>query len=239
MIRSLKLITLTLTLLGALSACATEVEPISLRDPAVSLESRKLLADLQDAISIARLKRDGARRNLASTLQWQQDMIEQRAWPSQASAAVEKLRAVATGRIALAELELELRQAELELAQSKYVLATAQTAMRHDLAVYELEPIRRDTETIRSRVGQLQGQQERKIQELDKLDQAWWSAYNAYINKGGNSRVFYQSQAKPPSFKPVATLRPKPESAKEDDSAKDAKTPVPELPTSDKKKDAK
>lgn len=230
---TLRLATLCLLLLTTLSACATEVEPISLRDPAVSLESRKLLADLQDAVSIARLKRDGAKRDLKATLDWQEDMIEQRAWPSQASGAVSKLKSLAQGRIDLAELELELRQAELALAKSKYTLATAQAAMRHDLAVYELEPLRRDTDAARALVGRLLGQQEVKINEVDKLNQAWWSAYNDFINKGGNSRVFYQSQAKPPELKPVAKLRPKPESATPDDAKpKDA----PDLPTSDKTK---
>ena len=241
MTRTLKAALLALLMVGS-TACATEVEPINLRDPAVSLESRKLLADLQDAISIARLKRDDARRALARTKRWRADLVEQRAWPAQANAALAKLRAMADGRDVLATVELELRQAELELAQAKYVLATAQTAMRHDLAVYELEPIRQRAESARAQVAKLQGQHERQIQDLDKLTQSWWGAYGDFVNGGGNSRVFYLSQANPPDFKPVAELLPKKEAAADPAAADPAAAPAPstpDLPKSNPKPPAK
>ncbi len=187
----------------SLSACGQTVQPLSLRDPAIPLEARKLLADTQDAVSIARLKRDGALRKRRRVLEWQKDMVEERTWPKDASAAKTKLVELAVARVTLAEDELMVAEKGLALSEAKYTLLIAQTAMRNDLAIYELKPLEDDVDLIRSELTTSTEKLLAQIDKVDKLTSSWWNAYSGFVAKGGNSRVFYLSSAKEPVLPPI------------------------------------
>ena len=175
-----------------LSGCAKTVKPISIRNPVLSFESRRLLADTQDTMSIRRAERDDAKLALANAAQRREEMLG-REWPANASGAVGKLRALEDGRVSYAELTLDHAQAALDLAEAKYAYTTAQTAMRHDLAIYELEPLEASVDSSRSRLEQLSKELETRRPELDKLETSWWQAYSAFVKGGGDSKVFYQA----------------------------------------------
>ena len=116
------MLALCAALLLALPACGQRVKPVSIRNPVLSTDSRRLLADTEDAVSIRRAARDDRRRELRRTKRRREDLVEERSWPSSANNAVSKLRALEDARVELAELELDLAQADLELAQAKYPL---------------------------------------------------------------------------------------------------------------------
>ena len=174
------------------TGCATTITPIDLHDPVVPVASRRLIADGQDAVSIARARRDDARRRLDQVDAWQWDIANTDTWPADANAKA-ALRKFASARLALARLEFDYATANLDLPEAKYTLATAQTAIRHDLATYELDPLRDAAEAARTRVGTLKGELQAKLRELDTVTAAWWQAYGAFAKAGGETREFYTS----------------------------------------------
>jgi hypothetical protein len=203
------------TLLGA---CGGGVTPIRLNDPAVPLESRKLIADTQDTVSIARLARDAAARDLARAKATRKDLVEERLWPTAMRGAVDKLTALEDRRVELARGELELAESKLALANAKYTLLTAQTAMRHDLAVYDLEPLRDEVEAARARVEGNTSKVVRMRGEVDGLTSEWWAAYGSYAKDGGKTAMYHQSTADVPEFVPP----PEEEAADEEEGTEDS-----------------
>ncbi len=203
------------TLLGA---CGGSVAPIRLDDQSVPLASRKLIADTQDTVSIARLARDAAARDLARAKATRKDMIEQRLWPSAMRGAIDKLTALEDRRVELARAELELAESKLALANAKYTLLTAQTAMRHDLAVYELEPLREEVDSSRANVEKNTSTVVAMRGEVDGLTTEWWAAYGAYAKDGGKTAMYHQSTGNVPEFVPP----PEEETSEEAEGKEDA-----------------
>lgn len=187
----------------ALPACGG-VRPISLSDSSVPLESRKLIADTQDTVSIARLDRDAAARALARAEATREDMVVKRNWPDKFKPAIGKLTELEDRRVALAQAELDLANSKLALAEAKYTLLTAQTAMRHDLAVYDLEPLRDAVDAIRADVELQTTSVVAMRDEVDELTTSWWNAYAAYAKEGGTTFTYHQSTADVPVFVPPA-----------------------------------
>ena len=180
-----------LLLVLLLSACGQHVKPISIKNPVLSEDSRRLLADNEDAVSIRRAARDDARRALA-TRRGQSENLLERDWPS--GAPIAKLEALEAAREQMAELRLEHAQAELDLAIAKYEFTTAQTAMRHDIAVYDLEPLRLAQEEARKRTDELFRKVDNQRREIDKLESTWWQAYAEFVKGGGSSQTFFLSE---------------------------------------------
>ena len=179
---------------GVLSACGGQrVKPVSLDDPVLSEDSRKLLADSEDAVSIRRAARDDARRSLKAERKRSEELLE-RDWPAGASTALDALSELEQARVEFAALQLEHAQAELDLALRKYDHTTAETAMRHDLAVYELEPLKEAQQQARERVQELERERASSRRALDALESSWWQAYSAFVKGGGSSSVFYLSR---------------------------------------------
>lgn len=188
-----RLATCMLLCIALCSACSKQVKPISTKNPVLSEDSQRLLADTEDALSIRRAARDDARRALKGSEARSKNLLE-RDWPANASAPLGKLKALEKARIEYAELQLDFAQAELELAQSNYDYTTAQTAMRHDLAVYELEPLKESKVKSRAKKDELFKKVDTKRTEIDKLEAAWWTAYASFVKGGGESTVFFMSE---------------------------------------------
>ncbi len=191
---------LAITLLALIMLCLASpgcarksVKPISIKNPVLSEDSRRLLADNEDAVSIRRAARDDARRALKKSKARSENLLE-RSWPANASAPLAKLKALEAARLELAELQLDHAQAQLDLAFAKYDHTTAQTAMRHDLAVYELEPLKKAQEKAKEDSDELFRKVDAKRREIDKLEAAWWSAYASFVKGGGESTVFFLSE---------------------------------------------
>ncbi len=171
-------------------SCGARVKPISLHDQSIPVDSRRFVADTQDAVSIARVSRDEASRELASVRQWRREVVRGVAWPDKASSAIDQLEILADNRVELAEMELDKADAALELALAKYDLVTAETAIRHDIAAYNLEPLRARTDEARLRMTSLTETIILKRDEIDALTTKWWTAYAGWA-KGGDTRLYY------------------------------------------------
>ena len=183
---------LILTLLIPIG-CGTSVKPIDLHDPNVPLDARRFVADAQDAVSIARARRDEAADRLEFAENWQDEVTTPELWPKGSDAILQKLQTFTQARVDMSELEFEQAAAKLELAEAKYDLSTAQTAMRNDLAVYDLEPLKARTESIRGDIEELAGKIEDQRIKLDKLTLDWWKSYSKFADGGKEVRAFYVS----------------------------------------------
>jgi hypothetical protein len=219
---------LAFLLLTLVAACGARVKPISLHDQSIPVDSRRFVADTQDAVSIARASRDSASRELTEVRQWRREVVKGVAWPDKASGAIERLETLADNRVALAEMELDKADLALELAEAKYDLVTAETAIRHDIARYDLDPLRARTDAARGEMKSLTEAIIIKRDEIDELTSAWWKAYSSWAKKG-DTRLYYVpfidvAASKAPAKKKKKKA-PKKKKKKGDEETKDAKAP--------------
>lgn len=187
-----KLIFIMLATLGLGVGCGASVKPIDLHDPNIPLDARRFIADAQDAVSISRARLDDAEENYENTVRWRSELTTREMWPAGSENVVAKLDEFTEARVKMAEL-LRLRaEVELDLAEAKYTQATAETAMRNDIAVYDLEPIRAQSETTRNRLENVAVRIEEHRVVLDKITQEWWRVYGDFSQKN-EVPAFYMS----------------------------------------------
>lgn len=187
-----KLIFIMLATLGLGVGCGASVKPIDLHDPNIPLDARRFIADAQDAVSISRARLDDAEENYENTVRWRSELTTREMWPAGSENVVAKLDEFTEARVKMAEL-LRLRaEVELDLAEAKYTQATAETAMRNDIAVYDLEPIRAQSETTRNRLENVAVRIEEHRVVLDKITQDWWRVYGDFSQKN-EVPAFYMS----------------------------------------------
>lgn len=173
-----------------LGACGPRVKPISLHDQSIPVDSRRFIADTQDALSIARASRDEAQRELDTVREWRRDVVRGVDWPQVAEPAIRKLDELASARVELAEMELRAADLAVELAEAKVELTTAEMAVRHDIASYDLESFRQRTDQVREARAALTDEILTKRDAIDALTSEWWQAYSSWANKG-DTRLYY------------------------------------------------
>ncbi|MBI5526438.1 MAG: hypothetical protein HY897_08885 [Deltaproteobacteria bacterium] len=186
-----------LTLLcAAAAACgpSVKVKPISLSDPALSQNARRFLADSEDAVAMTRAWRDAAAAELSRARGREAQLGRSAGSFSGDARALEALEAFSKlGRAnsALAGSRLMLAGAELALARQKFSQVTAEIATQHDMAIYDLETIRRRTDEARKAFDEARRAVERERRTVEDLNTAWLKAYAAYVKSGGNPAPFW------------------------------------------------
>lgn len=196
MIRKRALLIATLAVACLTSACGPRVARLTLDDPRLPLEARRWLADAEDEISIARASRDEATSALEEAREFR-TYVNQTVLPNlprsgAASTAEQRLERMVQERIRVAELDLEAAEARIVLANAMLIRARAETAVRHDLAAYDLEPIVDATDAARREVDELAAELERQRIAVDEATTAWWESYGAYLAADGDSTVLWR-----------------------------------------------
>ncbi len=177
---------------NAVGCGPTAVKPISLYDSVIPLDARRFVADSEDGVSVARARLSDATLNQRNVEKWASYVLDDLAWPPDRNAA-SKLERLVEARVKMAEKELEFAETELELAEAKLDLVTAETAIRHDLAIYELEPLQDRTDQALADLGYLGKDIEGDQRKLEQITAEWWTAYSAFVKGGGESAPFYMS----------------------------------------------
>lgn len=170
--------------------CTRRVKPIDLEDESIPVEARELVADAEDAIAIARAERDRARDDLEQTREWRTEILD-RDWPSGAQSLLGRLRELADARVRLEALRVERANERIELAEARYKLITARTAIRQDLAVYDLEPLKKKVDDEGSDVDDVEEKIQAKRAEVAQKENDWWNRYAKWVDEGNDSRSFY------------------------------------------------
>ena len=191
--------------------CGTTVTPIGLHDQMVPIEERRLVADAQDAVSIARARVNDAELRYNEAIEWQ-EKVSELSWPQDNGARMSFVK-LAEARTELARLILERYQAELGLAESKLVLMSAEASVRNDIAIYELEPLRAEVESKRQSLEERSGVVIKQQQQLDSLTREWWTAFQSYAQAGGDTVPYYTDFIKvelppPPPVEPQESSEP-------------------------------
>ena len=171
----------------ALSACAQVVSPLSPADPRLPSEAKQRIADAEDAVIIARGRAQDATQEL-SVAQKRIALFERR--PPQLGSAMSAARQLNSARLSLAELQRDYAQVEFDLSEARLALVYAQTSLRYDLAVYDLEPLNKSVDQLRARLQSLRSARKELGSELKKHRDAWWSAYQS-LAKGQGTQPYW------------------------------------------------
>jgi hypothetical protein len=184
-----------LALILAATACAgQDVTPIDIHDSVISGESRRFVADAQDAVSIARSGVDEYRRQLRETRERRKAMMANEAWTEIGQGMAQSYRTLLDARVKLAELRLERAQAERDLAAEKLVAVYAETAVRHDLETYDLEPIRQNVDERLETLRKVNRQIGEHLVAVDKASRAWWKQYRGLLANKKHPDMFFTTQ---------------------------------------------
>lgn len=167
---------------GLVLGCGGQnVKPVDLDNPAVSVESRRFVADAEDAVSIARARVSQREGELERARRSRSELMRNDKMKNASQGVRSKLEDLLDERVELQELQVELAEANLELAELKLELAHAQTAVRHDLRTYELEPIRETVDAQLADVRKVKNQIADQLVTIDEVTRAWWTTYKSEV----------------------------------------------------------
>ncbi len=176
-------------------SCGPRVARLGLNDSRLPVEARRWLADAEDEVSIARAERDEAQVRLDQAQDFRRyvDQDVSSRWPRNAAAASarEKLGNMARERIRLAELEFRGTDKRVSVARARLVETRADTAVRHDLASYNMEPLERAVTAARAQLSQTTEMVEAQRARVDEVTTAFWESYAAYLRSGGRNDVLW------------------------------------------------
>ena len=182
------------------ASCGPRVDRIPLNDPRLPVEARRWLADAEDEVAIAQVGLDEAEEELAEARNFRR-YVEALRWPSAgpASTARQRLDRMVEERLNLARLVVDMSNQRIALAQAMLVRARAETAVRHDIAAYNLDPITEAAGDARDRLDELAQEVERQRATLDQATTQFWESYAAYLQGGGNSNVLWVWEGERPA----------------------------------------
>jgi hypothetical protein len=177
------------------------VTRLSLRDHRLPTEARRWLADNEDEVAIAMSRLNDAQANLKTFISYEKEIKKklEKAWSKgKASAegdkAAELFSVYALQRVKLAKTELIFAEKAFDLAGTRLTLARAETAVRYDLAVYELEPIAREVELLKKEVANCQKEVEQQMVKVEQSADELWNKYARYVSRGGVTNVLFDTK---------------------------------------------
>lgn len=185
--------------------CGGGIRPLDPKDTALPEETRQWIADAEDGVIAARARVEAARAGLDEMEDWADVMAEVRL-DGETEAALDEL---SEARVELARRDVEYAERVLALAERKYDLANAERAVLHDLATYELEPIRDAADDAREEAGAARARYNEQRDLLQEVTSAWWQAYDAYLRGGGDTTAYWVAGAE--SFEVAPPPEPPPD----------------------------
>jgi hypothetical protein len=178
------------------------VERLDLRDSRLPIEARRWLADAEDEVAIARAQVSDAETELVRLNHYGRalDARLKDAWTkgaakakAQGEKARDLFRKFSKERVALAELQLQKARLVLDLAGSRLTQARAETAVRYDVSVYEIEPIAREVERLKEEVAALRRKVEQQRAGVEKTALMVWQAFSRYATQGGVTSALWET----------------------------------------------
>lgn len=180
------------TLLLGTSACAGQsVKPIDIHDPAISVESRRFVADAQDAVSIARSGLDYAQQELDAARQQRTRLLAGDAWQGVSPQIIDSFDTLLKARIRLAELRRDVAETRVDLARQKLREVYAETALRHDLQAYQMAPIRQQVDAQLEALRDRNAQVAQQLLVVDQASRAWWKSYRGLLSQTKSPNMFF------------------------------------------------
>ena len=198
------IVLLVLVAVGVTGCRTTKVQRLDLRDSRLPVEARRWLADAEDEVAIARARLDDAEAGLDELEDYRDDLydrcreIEQgshvEAQVTWAEYLTDAFDDYAFERVLLKKLELEAAQKALDLARARLTLARAETAVRYDVAVYDLEPIALEVEALREDVAYAEREVEEQRAHVERTATEVWKAYTQFVGKKGDTHALWKTR---------------------------------------------
>ena len=189
-----------LMLIFPLAACGG-VKHLSLSDARLPIEARRWLADAEDEVAITTARVVDAKKNLRKIEHYQDSVVDKlkKAWSGGKSGsdgikAWEAFNNYTEARVKLAEQILENANMARQLAEMRLTQARAETAMRYDIAVYEIEPIVQEVQELRKAVAAQTKAVEAQRVNVEKSAGVAWKAFYQYARKGGVTNALWYAQ---------------------------------------------
>ncbi len=176
------------------SACGGGVKMLDTRDERLPLAARRWVADAEDGVLVARAFRDRAQLRKDEVVARSRSLGEEAdaLAASGGGDAAERLRQVADARATLARDELKLAEAELAMAEARRAQINAEAAVQHDLAVYDLAPLKRATDEALSDIRRQRSALDRERAELEQQTNAFWEAYARFTAQSGHRDLLWR-----------------------------------------------
>jgi hypothetical protein len=182
---------LAIYLCAPMACGGQQIEPLDPRDQSLPQETRRWIAAAEDGVVVARARRDAVQTQRNRSLRQQKKTLDQVDFGSRGTRVIDALEERYERLDAYMAVQLERAEGELALAQAKYELATAEQAILHDLARYDLEELKQKVEAARRRVGSSQDLLRKTRDALDRATSAFWQAYSQYLKEGGETLPFW------------------------------------------------
>lgn len=177
------------------------VKHLSLTDSRLPIEARRWLADAEDEVAITTARVVDAEKGLKKAEDYQEDVVKKlkKSWTSgRAASEGEKAWAAfntyTLQKVQLAKAILESAETDKTLAELRLKQARAETAMRYDIAVYEIAPIVAEVEAQRKLVAASTKRVESHRIKLEKNAAVAWQSFYQYAQKGGITNALWFAQ---------------------------------------------
>lgn len=177
------------------------VKHLSLTDSRLPIEARRWLADAEDEVAITTARVVDAKKSLKKAEDYQTNVVKKlrKSWTSGRAASEGEKAWVAFNtyteqKVRLAKAILESAETDRTLAELRLKQARAETAMRYDIAVYEIAPIVAEVEAQRKLVAESTKQVEVHRIKLEKTAGVAWQSFYQYAQKGGITNALWFAQ---------------------------------------------
>jgi hypothetical protein len=172
----------------SLIGCQQHVRVLSLSDARLPAAAKQRIADGEDAVLIAQTQVAHAKKVLDKTVARQVRFLQSAPNLGTVQNSSESLMAQ---RVGLREQELKYLQADLALSRSRLRLIYAQTAMRYDLKVYNLEPLENSMKKDQKRMLRLRAQLKPARKQWETSLSTWWTAYRQWAQGSQGTHQFW------------------------------------------------
>ncbi len=168
------------------------VDRLSLSDPRLPVDARRWVADAEDAVVVSRARRNAASAELKDATRWQARVMATSDFKGTGGPSLQLKRdKMATARVDALTAGVDVADAEFELSKTRLQLIYAETAMRHDIAVYNMPPLQAAVAQRLQVVIKLREYHRNSRETALRDSDAWWSAWQKYAAGKNDTRPFW------------------------------------------------
>ena len=172
--------------------CGPSVTRLSLTDERLPVDARRWVADAEDAVVVAGAWLSDANRSLADANLWNQRILESPPFVGGNGATAQLHRStMASAVVNERQVAQRLAQADLDLAKARRMLIYAETAMRHDIAVYNMPPLQAFVDQKLQAVLRLRDTHRKARNKALAATDTWWATWKKYVASKNDTRPFW------------------------------------------------
>ncbi|MEE2789312.1 MAG: hypothetical protein VX589_18385 [Myxococcota bacterium] len=179
-------------LIALMSGCGPSVSRLSLTDERLPVDARRWVADAEDAVVVSGAWLADAMRSLDDANRWSQRVLEAPPFVGSLGATAQLHRsAMATAVVSERQAAQRLAQADLDLAKARRTLIYAETAMRHDIAVYNMPPLQALVDQKLQAVLVFRDQHRKARNKALAATDTWWATWQKFVAAKNDTRPFW------------------------------------------------